>query len=183
MSRKYSTKDRDLFQQVFLQFAWIPPAHLAGLMRTLAGVDAVPEKWSDFHGSTASRWINDGKWRDHADALSHIAQDDEALPTDDAVDDRVMRRNLQVFDILTARILGDAGDANHLVRHYIDLQREIRTHAHIRRSIPLTPSMLIELFLQAGHYVAGKAFDTAKAQEFLIAKLAQARQLMPVRVS
>lgn len=182
MSRKYNGQDKALFQQLFLQFAWMPPAHLVGLMQTMAKAGALPEKWSSFHPATASRWIKAGEWRDQVDALAcFVTGDSGPLPSDDAIDDLVMRRNLQMFDLVSAQILGGAsGDPQHALKSYLVLQREIRTQVQHRRNVGLTPDQLIELFLRTGEYVAGKAFDVQRAKEVLIQALSGARQLTPI---
>lgn len=182
MSRKYNRQDKLLFQQVFLQFAWMPPAHLAALMQTMAGAGALPEKWNEFHKATASRWIKTGKWRDQVEALACIVTGDSGpLPADDAIDDLVMRRNLQMFDLVSAQILGKAtGDPRHAMKCYLSLQAQIRTHVQLRRTVGLTPDQLIDLFLRTGEYVAGKAFDRERAKEVLIGALSGARQLTPI---
>lgn len=179
MSRKYSTEDKEIFHQVFLQYAWMPPAHLAAMMRAMAAVGALDERWSDFHQSTAGTWISEGKWRDEVDSLEQFVDDAQELPDDDEIDDRIMRRNLQILDLLSARIVGEAGDPNHTVRQYIDLQREVRHHVTARRAVPLTPTQVIDLFIQAGYYAAGEAFNEEMAKQFLFAKFTQARQLAP----
>ena len=82
---------------MFLQFAWT--THLAGMMQVMAEAQALPVKWQDFHPSTALRWIDEGAWRDHVDALSRFTDDDRPLSSDDDIDDTLMRRNLQMLDL------------------------------------------------------------------------------------
>ena len=184
MSRKFSAADKAIFQEVFFQFAWLPLAQLAGMMRVLSQVEALPAKWRDFHGQTAGRWINEGKWRDQVDAMARVAaNDDMPLPTDDEIDDRLMRYNLHMLDMLYSRIVGDAGRGGTrdiAVRHFIDLQAQIRTHVQIRRSILLTPTQLIALLIRAGYYAAGKRFNAEKAKEYLIRAFTETRQLLPM---
>lgn len=179
MSRKYNSQDKALFKAVFLQFAWIPPSQLAAMMQVLAQAGSLPDKWADFNPATAFRWVQQGKWRDQVDALKLLVEDDTPLPSDDAIDDRLMRRNLQLLDLLSARILGEIGDPQHAMKSYLVLQAQIRTHVQLRQAIPLTPTQLIELFVRAGYYAAGQAFDAQKAKEFLIQAFSHARQLAP----
>ena len=183
MSRKFSNQDRETFKQVFLQFAFLPPPHLAQLMRVMADADVLPDKWSDFSWQTASAWISKGAWRDQVDRLRQIVDNDVALPSDDDIDDLVMRRNLQMFDVLTARIVSDAGDTRYNMRQYIDLQAQIRTHVQIRRALPLTPGMIIELLVQAGIVAAGKSFKADVAKNFLWEKFAEARRAVPLEIA
>ncbi len=183
MSRKYSTDDREVFKQVYLQFAWIPVSHLAGMMRCMAGSGALPAKWEDLSGQTVSQWITKHGWRDEVERLAQLVVDDsQPLPSDDEVDDLVMRRNLQVFDILMARILGEAGDFSQNVKRFVDLQAQIRNHVGVRRALPLTPTMLIELLVQAGVYAAGGRFKEERAKQFLKDKFAMLRQAVPLKV-
>lgn len=179
MSRKYRPSDMEVFKAIFLQFPWIPPAHLARMMQVMAETQILPDKWKDFHLSTASRWINEGQWRDQVESLQRLVDYDQPLPTDDQIDDQVMRYNLYLLDLLMARIQGDVGDFSHNLHRYTDLQREVRLHVLARQAIPLTPTQLIELFVRAGYYAAGQAFDAARAKDFLIQAFSRARQLAP----
>lgn len=183
MSRKFRLSDKELFRTVYVRHAWMPAAHLAAFMRSLSAAGALDDRWADFHGSTAHRWITDGQWRDQVQAIERLVDDDAPLPSDDEIDDRIMRRNLQMLDLLNGMILGGVGDIDHNLRRYTALQREVRVHAQIRRSTPLTPAQLLEIFMQAGQYAAGKAFDVRKAREFIGAKLMEARQLLPARAA
>lgn len=181
MSRKYSAEDKALFQRVFFQFAWVPPPHLVEMMHLLADLGAVDEKWSTLHVATVHRWITDGEWRDKVSTLDAMCHNDQLpLPTDDEIDDKIMRCNLALLDVLHGMALTGKGDVRHVTRQYIDLQAHVRTHVQIRRSVLLTPTQLIELMVQAGYHAAGKAFDARKAKEFLVNGLSMARQLLPM---
>lgn len=182
MSRKFTTADRETFKTVYLEFAWMPTAHLAGLMRVMAddSVGALPAKWQDFHVATAHRWITAGNWEDEVQQVREmIAAGTAPLPSDDEIDDLVMRRNLVVFDTISRRMAGGVGDFRHNARLYVDMQREIRTHVQVRRALPLTPSQLIDLFVQAGVYAGGAAFNVVMAKDWLQAKLRELRQVSP----
>lgn len=175
--RKYNAQDRNQFKEIFLQFSWIPPSHLAVLMQTMAQAGILPDKWRDFNPATAFRWVHDGGWRDQVEALKVLVEDDAPLPSDDAIDDRLMRRNLQILDLLGSSILGEIGDPRHTMKSYLALQAQIRTHVQIRRAIPLTPDQLVTMAIKAGYYAAGQSFDERRFKEALLGGLSMARQL------
>ena len=178
MSKKFKPTDRDVFKTVYLSFSWMPTAHLAAMMRIMASEAAgiLPEKWRDFHESTAHRWIADGHWQDEAGEVQAILESVEQPPQpDDEIERQLLSRTVQLADFTFRRAIGGVGDTNQNLRRFTELHGAILRQLAQRRSLPLTPEQLIDLFIAAGQYAAGKAFDEAKATEFLEGRFAQLR--------
>ena len=191
MSRKFSKDDHAIIKTLYLSTAhFLSMGQLSKVVRELAEIGALPEKWKPFHFQTGLRWRDKENWKTELPAEIQDVEDDDlpvVLPTSEAISDRLLHHSLEIERILYRKLRGadhENKEVQGAMRAWLKVQAQLGSELDRRRWFQGIPDREIVNIIEKTirEFVGKKAINEEQLLRVLQVQLTEVRSRTQIDV-
>lgn len=191
MSKKFNDADHKIIKTLYLETAhFLSMEKLAGMVRELASVGALPEKWRPFHFQTGLRWRDKENWKAELPAEVQDVEEDDlpvVLPTSEAISDRLLFHALELERLLYRKLRGDdqiSSKSQGAMRAWLKVQAQLGAELDRRRWFQGIPDREIVNIIEntIREFVGKKVVNEEKLLRVLQVQLTEVRSRAQIDV-
>lgn len=184
MSKKFSKDDHKIIETLYLATAhFLSMEQLSGIVRRLADLGALPEKWKPFSYQTGYRWRDIENWKARLPADALDVEDDNlplALPPSEVISDRLLWHAMELERILYQQLrVGDQINTKNqgAMRAWLKVQAQLSAELDRRRWFQGIPDREIVNIIESTirEFVGKKVVNEEKLLRVLQVQLTEVR--------